>query len=268
MTEEREPEASPAATDRDPGGFLDELEAEGSEIGAREIEGLVVLLGHGVARIRRRSAELLSLAATSRSQSLLERALDDRDALRRWGAAFALSQRGFFSTRLGEILVEALASEDVDRRWAATRLICAVAPLHKGFCSRVVELASDGSFAARKMALYCLREMGEVGCEPFLGALGDRRPEVRLAALAGLRRRGSGATRCVCAVLERFESDPHDGVRRAAVALLGELLAAGARSPEALEALRRASQESDDPSVVRAALRGLGLHARARGRRG
>jgi HEAT repeat protein len=113
----------------------------------------------------------------------------------------------------------------------------------------LVALVGEGNAPQRKMALYCLRDLGTGDAEELAAArraLGDREPGVRLAAIAMLAARAPRAAAADVAACVR-DADP--GVRRAAAATLGAL---GVRDAVIVDALTAASR-SDDASLARAA---------------
>jgi hypothetical protein len=107
--------------------------------------------------------------------------------------------------------------------------------------------------AARKMALYCLRDLGVRSSrvlQAVTAAVCDLDAHVRLAALALLS--GSFADHDTAAelMLERLKSDSEVGVRRAAAVALGNLPPG---TSVAIETLRRVASQTLDESLGRAA---------------
>src|SRR5947199_72684 len=107
----------------------------------------------------------------------------------------------------------------------------------------------------RKMALYCIRDLGAPSTDAegvAAAALGDPDVGVRLAALSTLPAVAVDRVTASRRLLSLLE-DPDGGVRRAAAVALGEL---GTNSEEVVAALRAAAA-SEDASLKRAAERAL-----------
>ena len=218
---------------------------------AEALEALAACLGDRRKAVQRPAAD--AFAALHRRgvdvRSVLDAALVSADPRRRWGAAYAFSRLGASPPGLVPVLLEALATDDGDTRWAAAGILVALGlPELPG---QLLALSGSESAAQRKMALYCLRDLGAASPEAEVAlhaALADPDPGVRLAGMAALARlaadREAAAGR-VAALL----ADADAGVRRAAAATLGRL---GVASPAVLTALRRA-RAGDDPSLARAA---------------
>ena len=229
--------------------------AEVTEQGAAGPEILTALgecLGDARKAVQRQAAEALAVLARQGVpvEPTLLAALTAAEVGRRWGAAYALSLIGPPPPAALPVLLEVLGANDGDLRWASAHIIGRVEPR-----GRVAEplraLVRTGSALARKMALYCLRDLGpEAGDVQALvaDAVADTDPGVRLAAMAALVRlatnRPAAATHLVGCL-----GDPDEGVRRAAAASLGRL---GERSAEVMTALRAAAR-SPDRALARAA---------------
>jgi HEAT repeat protein len=183
-------------------------------------------------------------------------ALASFDARGRFGAAYALGLigDGAFDLDAADALLEVLGTDDGDVRWAAAELIARLHRAHpREIRARLVRLASAGPPLARRMALYCLRDLGCSGDEIFeLISVASRAddPHLRLAALSALGRLGGAGDGAATLALERLESDLAAGVRRAAAAALGRV---GNRSARVLAALKRAAAHASDESLARAA---------------
>jgi HEAT repeat protein len=118
---------------------------------------------------------------------------------------------------------------------------------------RLIALGADSDRNARKMALYCIRDLGIRGAELISvveRALKDPDVHVRLAALAVLTGLGDASDAAARLALGCLESDSDPGVRRAAAVALGNLQH---NSPLAAEALRAAADDNTDTSLARAA---------------
>lgn len=215
---------------------------------------------------QRRAAEALAAAAQhdQRVIGLLREALGGDSARSRWGAAYTLGLIGGALDRTAlPVLAEALSNPDGDVRWAAAELIVR---LGRGapdlVIAEMMRLARQGTASARRMALYCLRDLGARGEDMLM--LADECCEesdalLRLAALSMVSRAEQGVARGAELAVRLLSSDPHAGVRRSAAAALGKI---GNRSHAVIEALTRASHNRADQSLRRsaeAALRRLGL---------
>jgi HEAT repeat protein len=221
-----------------------------------ELAALAEALGDGRKAVERGAAE--TFATLARRGVAVERILDEAlvssAPRRRWGAAFALSLLGDPPLRTLPVLLDALGVDDGDVRWAAAGVVVRMTD-REATARTLLDLVRAGNGRQRKMALYCLRDLGvrSVDAEhAVLRALADADWDVRLASITTLPRlaldRRAAAERLVV-VLETGEARD----RRAAAAALGAL---GERSPRVLAALRACGP--DDPALRRAAERALG----------
>ena len=153
-----------------------------------------------------------------------------------------------------EALCEAMADDDGDIRWAATNLMARLGRENLAEISaRLLRLAADGDRNARKMALYCIRDLEIAGAELIAAverAVHDPDVHVRLAALSVLSRLRDASGSGVRILLGCIQSDPDAGVRRAAASALGNFQSAGT---DATTALRSAAADPADESLARAA---------------
>jgi HEAT repeat protein len=240
-------------------GWLTALENLVEPTAAPTEAGLQLLraaLGDTRKRIQRRAAEVCATLA-SRGwpiPGLLGDALADPVLSLRWGATYAWSLIGTVPASAQATLIELLGDADGDLRWAAGALLKRLAERDRA--SVVADLIASVRQVpnARKMALYCLRDLGAgEAIAPALSVLAaDDELETRLAALAtvaALEADHAIAARRIAALVE--DADPR--MQRAAAGTLGSL---GVGSPEVLSALRRALA-SDDASLQRAAARSL-----------
>jgi HEAT repeat protein len=223
---------------------------------AADVAALVTNLGHARKLVQRRVADALAF--------LRERGVDVRpsvvaalqspNAQQRWGAAFALSRLGTPPPEVLPVLVQALGAADGDVRWAAAEILKGL-PGHPDLPAVLHGLLRAGSAEQRKMAAYCLREIGQPSVETeaaLLGALHDSDVGVRLAALTCVARLATNR-RLVAERLTVLLEDGEARVQRASAVALGELRES---SPSVLAALRRAAASSDS-SLQRAATRSL-----------
>jgi HEAT repeat protein len=212
-------------------------------------------LGHERKAVQRQAAQVLSLwSRTTPDVASQLRGLLRAGTLRhRFGAAFALAKLGPDPATL-PVLLETLGEADGDMRWAAAGLVVELARGRPELRGALASLAASGTPGQRKMAVYCLRDLG--GDAPELEEILAANLEhddagVRLAALAGLGRLFAGRESALRTVLRVAHGDADDGVRRAAVSQLGGFPAAGG-DPEA-EKVLAAAEESGDEGLRRAA---------------
>lgn len=194
---------------------------------------------------------------------LLCDALHSGSAAGRWGAAFTLARLEPPGPRLLPALVEALASEDGDVRWAAARILVDAGRLHGEVLALLVGLVrTSESAAVRRMATFALRSLAPDRPEAarvLLEATGDDDLRVRRAAFTALAALEAPPREVPARLVGALRSDPDAASRRLAALALGELGAAcpGAFPPEAREALRAASLAAEDEDLRRAAERSL-----------
>lgn len=225
-----------------------------------ELGSLVDLLGDPDRRVQRRAGEVLASAAgcDDAVAPIVDGLLASNRAAVRWGAAFCQARAGRASLAACVVWIEHLASADRDLRWAAHQLLVESAPrVGESAIAAVCRAASDGDTERRKMALYCLRDLGlpsEANASLAVAALAADDIGVRLAALAALPVLAidpDEAARILCLYLD--DADPR--MRRATAAALGRLPRLGATAREALQLAARSPDASLGRSA-RAALAG------------
>jgi HEAT repeat protein len=226
---------------------------------ATSVENLIRELGDAHKTVQRRAIDELVAIAAAGNPVVTEKlrasiASDDRRV--RWAAAYALGQigGGAFAMDSADALCEAMADDDGDIRWAATNLMVRLGRENlMEIGERLLKLAADGDRNARKMALYCIRDLEIAGPE-LLAVVGiavrDPDVHVRLAAVSVLSRIRDASGEAVRIMLECLKSDSDAGVRRAAASALGNIQSASA---EATAALASAAADADDESLARAA---------------
>ena len=246
-----------SATLQDRVAAMDEL-AAGGDADAQTLDALVECLGDERKQIQRRAAEVLT-ALSARGvavRAVLLGSLQSSVPIQRWGAAYALSLLGTPPPQSQAALLECLGVDDGDVRWAAAAILLRMDD-QPGMIAALQGLLRGGDAAQRKMAAYCLRDLGArlpTVEQVLLDATNDQQPGVRMAAMSGLTRLGTD--RAVVSQRLTVMLQDHDaGVRRAAAAALGTL---GDRSDAVLAALRVAF-DSPDASLKRAAARSLRL---------
>jgi len=223
-----------------------------------EVEALVEWLGHARKAVQRRAAEALAGLEAPGVAEEIRAQLGAADARLRWGAAWALALRGPLPVEALPVVIESLGADDGDLRWAAAGLVVRLGP-EAHVVPALSALTASGSPAQRKMALYCLRDLGVRAPDldrVVVRALADPDRDVRLAAMSALARLTTDAPRAAACLVDALATGD-DRVRRAAAAALGAL---GERSPAVLAALEQAAA-APDPALHRAvvgALRRLG----------
>jgi HEAT repeat protein len=221
----------------------------------RDLEDALDQLGHARKAIQRPAAERLADAAREDAavRPRLVAMLASAEPRRRWGAAYALARLEPAPIEAMPALLDALGSADGDVRWASVRLLTRAVQHVPRLIEDVRVLLRSSSALQRKMALYCLRDVGD-GSEPGLlaAALADAESPVRLAAMsaaAALLPRTAATAELVVPLV----GDSDAGVRRAAAATLGQI---GVRTDSVVGALERAGA-SGDPALERAAAQAL-----------
>jgi HEAT repeat protein len=230
---------------------MEEVAARGTAA-PDELAALVGCLGHERKAVQRPAAETFATLAARdpTARAALDGALASGSLRQRWGAAFALSLGSDPPAAIVPVLLDTLGADDGDLRWAAAAILLGLRdrdPIAAG----LRRLLDAGNAAQRKMALYCLRDLGVRSPDvqsAAIGALADADEGVRLAAMAALARlatdRAAAATHLVGALETASER-----VRRAAAAALGVL---GERTPPVVAALEAAAA-SPDAALARAA---------------
>ena len=205
--------------------------------------------------------QLIALAAREPDAvAALRAALADADPHRRWGAAFVLHRAGLRDEGVFGGALGALGADDGDVRWAAAEIVVSLAASNADRRDRLREIAADPAAAGRKMALYCLRDLGGNDAEVFVAGLTAHDSGVRLAAVACLGRVRALSTLEVDALLSAVENDPDAGLRRAATVALRGATNDEERVRPVLERLR---SQASDPDLARAAERALNALAAA-----
>lgn len=183
-------------------------------------------------------------------------------ASQRWFAAFTLSRIEAPSVRLLPPLVEALASDAGDIRWAAARLLVNTGRVHGEVLPLLIGLArSDPDPGVRAMALYGLRELApdDGSCaQAIVDATRDADAAVRRAALTALASLHV-VSEPVFRTLERVVDDASDPAsQRIAAFALGALAGGPTALPDsAIASLRRQAEQSSDAGLRSAARRAL-----------
>ncbi len=222
------------------------------------VRALMRCLGAESKAVRRHAAEAAAIAAPHNPAIVtsLHALLATVAPRARFGAAYALGliSGEAFELRAADALYEALGDSDGDVRWAAHDLIMRLGAEYPAEVrTGLLALARRGAPDARKMALYCLRDLAPDGEDVLAAAILASAAEdthVRLASLAILARLPAYPSEASAIAAQILESDPNPGVRRAAAAALGLISHA---SPQVLEALERAASRELDSGLSRAA---------------
>jgi HEAT repeat protein len=226
---------------------------------AAVVESLIRELGDARKAVQRRAIDELVAIVASGDPLVIEKlraSIVSADRRVRWAAAYALAQigAGAFAMDSADALCEAMADDDGDIRWAATNLMVKLGRENlPAISARLLKLAADSDHNARKMALYCIRDLEIAGPELLAvleSAMHDANVHVRLAALAVLSRIRDASGHSARIILECMKSDPDAGVRRAAASALGNIQDAGT---DAMAALASAATDRADESLARAA---------------
>jgi len=228
-------------------------------LGEPALEAVLQCLGANRKVIQRRAAEALAASALHDARIIekLRVMLSHDESRARWGAAYALGLINLddaLDLRAMPSLIEALSSNDGDIRWAAAELTVRLGKKNRDAVSeQLIALAESGNLNARKMALYCLRDVGGAR-KDLLGVAesccGDHHSLLKMAALSLLPRIEDPGDRAAALAIQLLEGDPDGGVRRCAAVALGHI---GNRSTRVIEALTRAANIEDDIYMKRAA---------------
>lgn len=212
---------------------ISQIAATPSErLSAEALAALVRCAGAPAKSVQLRTADALAAVAGAgdeRAAATLRAALADSSRRMRWGAAYALARIGgdAFGMDSADAIAEALGDSDSDIRWAAAGLLARLGWRYPDeIRARLLRLSLPGDPNTRRMALYCIRDLGCCGTDIIAAiesALADDNRFVRLAAvsvLARLEDPGDEVTRILAASIE---SDPDAGVRGAARTALARM---------------------------------------------
>ena len=179
--------------------LLDALQQNDKAAVRGAVEGLVAL-----------AAEVPSVAEA------LDRRLRARP---RWSVAYALGRIARPSALCLEVLAGGLGSSDQDLRWATQLLLTDLGKRYPEVRERLQGLLRRGSATQRRMAVYCLRDMGAAGtglADALLGAVRDPEPLVRVAVVTSLAKAPEVGAAALDALRNAAASDPDARVRNAA----------------------------------------------------
>ena len=169
------------------------------------------------ASIRRAVEGLVALAA---EEPAVAEALAERlRAAPRWPVAYALGQITRPSAPCLEVLAWGLGSGDQDLRWATQLLLTDLGKRYPEVGARLEGLLSHGSATQRRMAVYCLRDIGEAGAGlpgVLLKAMKDPEPLVRVAVITTFAKALEVGTETLDALKRAAADDGDVRVRNAA----------------------------------------------------
>lgn len=182
----------------------------------------------------------------------LSAALDAAPAEKRWPIAYVLAHVSPLSTPCVDALKGALGLSDPDIRWAVALLLVRLAKKPEpAVAAHLIELLHSGSPTQRRMAVYCLRD---IGAEDLLSsalqhALADSDPLVRVASATSLKAFPEIGRAAMDQLLRLVAEDLDSRVRASAVLALAHL---GAPTTKILATLNDAIQ-SPDTKLAKAA---------------
>ena len=190
-----------------------------------DIASLIESLAHSDRAVVRTAIDSLVTIGHERPEvrESLNRLLQEVASEKRWPVAYTLGQLSQPSSSCLDTLMEALGSGDPDIRWATHQLLIRLGKKDKRIPPIVSDLLNSGSPTQRRMAVYCLRDLGLEDRSVQLQCLGDTDPLVRVAAVTALSKQ-SQLSEDVLSVLVRLNSNDTDSrVRNAAGFVLERL---------------------------------------------
>ena len=210
--------------------LIDALEHPDKLVIRRAVDALIEFAG----RQREVAATLNQLLADTRRKNL-------------WPIAYILANLPSPSQTVLKVLMDTLGSHDSDVRWAVALLLIRLAKTDPQLVSHFLELLSKGTAIQRRMAIYCLRDLGledDVSLQELLTSLHDSDPMVRVAAVISLKSRRGCNAEGKNSLMKLFLEDPDSRVRNVAAVTLAQL---GWNSEEFRQALAGASQSDNAP---------------------
>ncbi|MEE9145427.1 MAG: HEAT repeat domain-containing protein [Candidatus Binatia bacterium] len=221
---------------------------------SEDIASLIGSLDHSDKAVVRPAVESLIVLGPRRPEikESLNRLLQDPHRKKLWPIAYTLAQLSAPSSRCLDVLIEGLGSEDQDIRWATFLLLTRLGKKDERITPLLLDLLKTGTATQRKIAVYCLRDMGmgdETVLERVIQTLRDPDPLVRVAAVTSLKSRAEVGKDGLDLLFHLFSEDPDSRVRCSAAITLAQL---GAPTEQIRAALREAST-SMDPRIKKAA---------------
>lgn len=180
--------------------------------------------------VRRAVEELVALAADEPEVAeVLARRLREAP---RWPVAYVLGQITRPSTPCLEVLEWGLGSGDQDLRWATQLLLADLGKRYPEVQAHLEDLLRQGTPTQRRMAVYCLRDVGAAGTglpAAVLQAIVDPEPLVRVAVVTTLAKESEVGPEGLEALGKAAVEDPDVRVRNAAAFAVKRFSEAGAR---------------------------------------
>jgi HEAT repeat protein len=233
---------------------------DSSNLSEADVGTLIADLEHSEKRVIRAAVNaLVSLAHDSpQLRDTLHRRMGEPSLKNPWAIAYILAQLPRPSRDATGRLLEGLAHDDADIRWAIVLLLVRLANRDEEISRQLLQLCATGNALQRRMAIYCLRDLNlqdAASTQVFFLALRDPDPLVRIAAAAGLKKKTHLDLREKDALLTVFLEDPDNRVRSVAAVTLAQM---GAPSERFLQALNLA-ESSENEQIRRAANAALSL---------
>ena len=226
-----------------------------------KIAALIKSLNHRDKKVIRQAADgLISMAgAMPQVVESLRAVLEKSPVEKRWPIAYVLAHVSPLSTPCLDVLMDALDIGDPDIRWAVALLLVRLAKKSApGVITHLVDLVKSGRPTQRRMAVYCLRDIGAqdpLSRQALLDALSDPDPLVRVATVTSLKALPEIGRDALGRLLQLVSKDADSRVRASAAFALAHL---GAPTDEVLQTLKDASR-SPDPNLIKAARAALAL---------
>jgi hypothetical protein len=181
-------------------------------------------------------------------RQILERRLLEAGHRNYWPVAYVLGHLSPLSAACLGTLIDALDHREPDIRWAMALLLVRVAKQEIAVIDLLINLAATGTANQKRMALYCIRDLGLSDAASLAGmmkALEDADPTVRVAAAISLKPRSDMDDAAREVLLRIYLNDKDARVRHTAAVTLASL---GAASADFLEALKDGSGSPDAPT--------------------
>jgi HEAT repeat protein len=211
------------------------------------------------AQIRAAVRALIDLAAwVPDVREKLQASLEDSERKNGWAVAYVLGHLPQPPGSAIRALLDALAHNDPDIRWAVALLLVRLAGRDENVTNSLVQLCGSGSVNQRRMATYCIRDLELTdgnSMAALVAAAQDLDPTVRVAAVTTLRKRPDNGAAVRALLLNRFLNDEDGRVRNAAAIALAQL---GESDKTFVQALEQ-STTSGDARTRKAALAALDL---------
>lgn len=182
--------------------------------------------------VRRAVEQLVALAADAPEVAeVLAQRLRETP---RWPVAYALGQIARPSAACLEVLEWGLGSGDQDLRWATQLLLTDLGKRYPEVEARLEDLLRQGTPTQRRMAVYCLRDVGAAGAGlpgVVLQAIADPEPLVRVAVITTLAKESEVGPEGLKALGKAAADDPDVRVRNAAAFAVRQLSGPRTRLP-------------------------------------